>query len=611
MNRLLESALSYARLGWSVIPIQCKDKRPLVEWTEFQKRRSTEQEITDWWTKYPDSNVAVVTGKISGIFVLDVDGEDGKKSIYSKQLPATVIANTGKGTHHYYKTNGTPIPNKVGLLAGIDIRGENGYVVVPPSVHPSGKVYEWAEWMNPEETTISEPPEWLMEALKGNGVIAREPINIGAAIPEGKRNDTIFRYAATMYAKGLWDEEVITLVKAKNALKCIPSLPEYEVETICLSAKKLDSRNHPERHESQSEEIKTFIKPISTLFMESDVKPEYLCFPILEKGTIGFVAGEPKVTKSWLALHIAHALTTGNPILSHFEVVGKKKVLYIQEEDSPALVRSRFELLAKGHNFIKPEDEFFRYSIRSGFRIDSEDWLKRLEIEMEQFKPDLVIFDVLNKIHDLDENDQRDITKVMRNFERIRRGFGCSILIVHHFRKGGIGGSRRGNQMMRGSSVLAGWSENSFYITSAPNKMYEVEFESKTSQIEPFLYGLESVKDEEGKTLSVSVSYKGDASLGKSLENLTKVSEAIRKGYQEQGERGVTIKAVAEATGLGDKTVRQHLKSLEADGAVRPRPITGTGKGQNPMAYVPADASNVVDADLPSLPSLEIGGSGE
>ena len=101
-----------------------------------------------------------------------------------------------------------------------------------------------------------------------------------------------------------------------------------------------DRRNHSEKElANPTTANKPFVYPISEIFREPDLKPEYLCSPILEKETIGFIAGEPKVTKSWLALHIIHGLTTGNPILDKFEVTEKKKVLYVQEEDSLPLAQ--------------------------------------------------------------------------------------------------------------------------------------------------------------------------------------------------------------------------------------------------------------------------------
>ena len=146
MNPFLKAALSYARQGWSVIPLEPRGKNPLVKWKSFQTERADENQIKKWWTDWPDANIGVVTGAISGMFVLDVDGEEGQKSIEGRDLRATVTSRTGRGSHYYFKIpEGRKIENKVGILKGVDIRGEGGYVVVPPSIHSTGRTYEWTE----------------------------------------------------------------------------------------------------------------------------------------------------------------------------------------------------------------------------------------------------------------------------------------------------------------------------------------------------------------------------------------------------------------------------------------------------------------------------------
>ena len=144
----LAAALDYASRGWSVIPLRPKDKRPLLrEWKEYQSRRATEIEIREWWARNPAANVGVIAGAVSGLVVLDVDGKNGHESL--KSLPgvehdkAPVVV-TGKGFHAYYRHPGGTVSNRAGMLPGLDLRGDGGYVVAPPSVHPSGRVYPFS-----------------------------------------------------------------------------------------------------------------------------------------------------------------------------------------------------------------------------------------------------------------------------------------------------------------------------------------------------------------------------------------------------------------------------------------------------------------------------------
>src|SRR5262245_34029119 len=142
-NPMLAAALRYAQRGWSVIPIQPRGKRTLLEeWKPHQTRRATEEEIRGWWQRWPSANVGIVTGAISDLVVLDIDGDPGKE--WAKSVPEIVsietpVVQTGKGFHFYLKHSGGKIPNFVGKLPGVDLRGDGGLVVVPPSVHESGR----------------------------------------------------------------------------------------------------------------------------------------------------------------------------------------------------------------------------------------------------------------------------------------------------------------------------------------------------------------------------------------------------------------------------------------------------------------------------------------
>jgi hypothetical protein len=136
------AALEYLELGWSVIPIRHRDKRPAIRWQEFQQRRASQSEVRAWFRERPDNNVGIVTGAISGLVVLDIDpghgGEDSLARLLREHgpLPQTVEARTGGGGRHvYFAHPGGVVRNKVGLAPGIDVRGDGGCVVAPPSVH--------------------------------------------------------------------------------------------------------------------------------------------------------------------------------------------------------------------------------------------------------------------------------------------------------------------------------------------------------------------------------------------------------------------------------------------------------------------------------------------
>jgi len=210
---------------------------------------------------------------------------------------------------------------------------------------------------------------------------------------------------------------------------------------------------------------------------------------LVKEGSIGFIAGEPKTSKSWLALHIAQCVATGALVLGKFRVPCPNRVLLVEVEDSYETVITRYRLLQQGHSLPEPAPGFLNFMIQNDLRIDDAKNLDEFKATVEKNPPALIIFDVLNKLHTGSDTDQRHATLVMRCFESIRSKFNCAVMIVHHFRKGA---SKRGNQRLRGSSVFAGWAENSLYL-SRDGANIIVEPESKFAEVNPFGYTFQAI----------------------------------------------------------------------------------------------------------------------
>ena len=239
MSEFFDAALTYIGLGWNVIPLKPKDKKPLLpSWREWQTKKVTEDHARKWWEKRPDANIGILTGAISGIVVLDVDGESGRKSLAqaAKGLPPTPVSSTGKGTHYIYAHPGFEVRNFAGKLPGLDFRGDGGYIVAPPSVHPSGRVYEWQ--IHPLDTPPEVMPDWLLRMLEQKKESSGEnidPLKVLSGVPEGERDETLFRYACRLRAKGMAKEEALALV-LQAAQNCSPPFPEDEARAKVESA---------------------------------------------------------------------------------------------------------------------------------------------------------------------------------------------------------------------------------------------------------------------------------------------------------------------------------------------------------------------------------------
>lgn len=249
-NELLEAALKYAKeYGWAVFPVSQKSKKPLTP-HGCKDAKKDPGAIRFWWKKYPDASIGVATGSISNLIVIDEDidedkGIDGTHQMLlwereNGDLPETISAITGRGgSHRYYKYEGKDQKNRAGIIEGVDVRGEGGYVIAPPSVHPNGTMYEWEN--DPSETTIAEVNETVKKFLEtgetpNNIREAKEAFKLPNTIESGQRNSTLHKLACSMQAQGMSDDAIMAAVKTENHTRCKEPLEDSEVETIVNSA---------------------------------------------------------------------------------------------------------------------------------------------------------------------------------------------------------------------------------------------------------------------------------------------------------------------------------------------------------------------------------------
>lgn len=165
----LAIAHSYADNGWRIIPIPPGKKFPegIARW---QERATTDHDtITAWWgTDHADHGIGIATGPGSGIWVLDVDDYDSYRDLEQRHepLPDTLTVITGSGGYHFYYRypDDTEIRNNAStrLGSGLDIRGDGGFVVAPPSIHPNGTAYAWDAG---QPDTVADAPQWLIDLI--------------------------------------------------------------------------------------------------------------------------------------------------------------------------------------------------------------------------------------------------------------------------------------------------------------------------------------------------------------------------------------------------------------------------------------------------------------
>lgn len=255
----------YKSLGWSCFPLKPGTKVPKAgSWKQYQQAFPEDQEIDKWCQEFDGlqaglPQIAIVTGSVSGIVVLDVDGEEGWQWLKQTHahLPITVAATTSPGdesdpdnikVHLYYQHPGGIVENKVKFRPGLDLRGDGGYVVAPPSLHPLGHRYEWQFDRGPGKVEIAPMPDWLLADCGRRGVTISEVDLLPpeksiavAGVCKGERNDTAARLAGHWYGCGLKEPEVWLLLSGWNAMNQ-PPLKELELRKVCHSIATREAR---------------------------------------------------------------------------------------------------------------------------------------------------------------------------------------------------------------------------------------------------------------------------------------------------------------------------------------------------------------------------------
>ncbi|MGM0584965.1 MAG: bifunctional DNA primase/polymerase [Pseudomonadota bacterium] len=227
--------------GWAVVPVAPRGKRPLVPWRAFQDGLPGPEQVERWAARWPDANVGIVTGAASGLLVLDVDprhgGAESLAAIEARHgaLPGTVEAETGGGGRHlYFAHPGGERRNRAGLAPGLDLRGDGGLIVAPPSIHPSGRPYRWREGRAPGEAPLARPPVWLLAPRFGGEGPRGHPASywqelVREGVAEGARNATLASFTGHLLWHGVDPDVAMELMLAWNRVRCRPPLSDDEV----------------------------------------------------------------------------------------------------------------------------------------------------------------------------------------------------------------------------------------------------------------------------------------------------------------------------------------------------------------------------------------------
>jgi len=275
---MIDAALEYLNQGYCVIPIK-RNKRPyLMTWAEYQDKMPTADSVKKWWSTWPDANIGIVTGNISGICVVDVDSKAAGHEI-KKLLPDILpTVTTPGGGWHFYFANSNGLGNATGVIKDVDFRGQGGYIVAPPSIGENGKAYELYgdSDINRNNTLplsfinilssniyISNCKDHASDGVQSCPTVSNDVQLLGI----GQRDEQLFHLANSL-VKGRMPEQNIRKYLHFFASHCDPPFTPKETEAKIKSALKRTEKIE----KNLSEEIREFVLSTTGQFSSNDVQ---------------------------------------------------------------------------------------------------------------------------------------------------------------------------------------------------------------------------------------------------------------------------------------------------------------------------------------------------
>ncbi len=416
----LNYALNYAKHNFKVFPLKVntKDGQLCKSW----KKEATTNEsiIRSMWKE--NNNVAVTTG--NGLIVIDVDvknDKNGLKSIepFLNSFPKTFTVKTTSGGYHYWFLVDKDIPCKVNLYEGIDIRGEGGYIVAPPSI-VNNKRYEIIH-----NIKIAQANEAIYQFLNNEHchTIIHHNKNV---ISAGSRNDTLFKMACSLHSKGISDEGIQVCLLKENEVRCHPNLPNSEVLKIVESVIQRYPKGSLETFSTKPSEI---INANDLLGLKLNSIPNVID-NLIAVG-VNLFGAAPKSGKTFFALQMANCVASGTSFLGN--EVKQGFVYYLALEDVKQNIQKRLM------NF--KIDISTNLLIHFGRAYDKNYDLERtiIDIKREHAELKMIVVDTFEKIRDeeyISNSSKYAIEyKEMSKYHELGVKYNVGIVLIMHVKK--------------------------------------------------------------------------------------------------------------------------------------------------------------------------------
>lgn len=504
----VDYALAYAALGWPVLPVGA-DKKP--HGGQGIKHASTEDAvIRQWWARWPDAGIGIHLGAVN-LCAIDLDPRNGCTKAPS-DFPATLTARTGGGGWHliYRAPAGVALPGK--LEPGVDIK-HRGYIIVEPSLHPSGERYAWQDFEPIEMALVGAPdiaefplqllPRATIEVSESGQGDLETAVTLAAATDE-----TIAELASAFQAipsddRDLWvrlghavkplgDRGLeLWLAWSKKSAKFDADDAERVWES--LEGERTDYRavfaeaqrrgwSNPKAAPApvtaedfavlpDAGKANRFLGEAVALFARR-AAPEWIVRNVLPRAELGLVIGESGAGKSFLAFDLAAAIAQGVPW--HGQKTKPGRVVYVASEGAAGM-RQRATAYGKHHEV--PLEALNLIIVSASPNLMQKQDVGELVTAIKLQAPvSAVIIDTLaNAMPGGDENSFEDVSVVLAACKAIHRATGALVVVVHHLGKDSSKGARGHSSLKAAADVELTVKRSGTLRTAAVTKLKDGE----------------------------------------------------------------------------------------------------------------------------------------
>jgi len=644
-------AKKYASLGWPVFPLHsitdsgrcsCRENCPSPgkhpRTVHGVKQATTDPlVINNWFQSWPDANIGIATGKASGLVVFDFDfKDDGMSFLQTLERPDTLEQQTGSGATQYffkYPSEGS-IRNRTKVNGiGMDIRGDGGYIVAPPSNHKSGQLYEWIDCELPDLEDLADIPEDWLEFAKPRDEL---PEGVGQRLGVSTLNqDEIEKVRSALqyikptgddwlhigfalheatdgalWAFELWDAWAQTspahyLDDAQAHYKRWISFKDQRADNITLSTV---------YHKAQRNGWK-WVPPVADLDHFPDLRgevakvaeqfPNQFARPVLEyleisdetrkageiwgghllfSGGLLLIAGEPKIGKSLVFQEFAIQAALGGEFLGQ-KFTRSIKVLWFQAEIHENYLSKRLHPILSRYDIPSQKiisANFFATGKHS-LDVQNDSDYRFMQKQIIEIAPDLVCFDPMINYTTANEIDNTAMSASLDRFVKLAEVGNCSLVLIHHVGKGAKRQLANGGDpfdLIRGASAIRGRYDTGIMMFKNKHKEIECQYDTRNGK-PPLAHALE-LKHDTGEVIktALTVQPKEDgtySALAKTVTTLTPEKKVAMCSLIDEINKAPGGELLAKYCNdhiqkhldIGDRAARQFLSELTHEGVIR------------------------------------------